>query len=180
VNEPDPAVVWAARGGDVDAFAQLVRQYQADVWRLSLHLLHDRAAADDVTQDCFVRAFRFIRTYKGRSKFSTWLLSIARNCAVDEMRRTSRRKRAQRELESNTPRDGGEQVPGIEIRELLLELPVDLREPVVLIDMFGLSYADAAAVLRIPTGTVKSRVHRARSELAARLVEPETGAGSEG
>ena len=180
MNEPDPAVVWAARGGDVEAFSELVREYQADVWRLCLHLLRDRPAADDATQDCFVRAFRFIKTYKGRSKFTTWLLTIARNCAMDEMRRSGRRRRIEQELEAATPRNATEHVPGIEVREALLELPVDLREPVVSIDMLGLTYADVAAVLGVPTGTVKSRVHRARTTLAERLSEPQMGASGEG
>jgi RNA polymerase sigma-70 factor, ECF subfamily len=172
LNEPDPAVVWAARGGDVDAFSQLVRDYQADVWRLCVHLLRDRAAADDATQDCFVRAFRFITSYKGRSKFTTWLLSIARNCAVDEMRRSGRRRKIEKELQTTGAGRSPEHTSGIEVREALQELPIELREPVVLIDMFGLSYVEAGSVLGTPTGTVKSRVHRARMTLARFLSEP--------
>lgn len=173
MNEPDPAVVWAARGGDVDAFAQLVRDYQADVWRLCLHLLRDRAEAEDATQDCFVRAFRFITSYKGKSKFTTWLLSIARNCAVDEIRRGGRRRRIEQELQVSSPGGSPEQTSRIEVREALQHLPAELREPVVLIDMLGLSYAEAGRVLGTPTGTVKSRVHRARSSLARFLGEPD-------
>jgi RNA polymerase sigma-70 factor (ECF subfamily) len=179
LNEPDPAVVWAARGGDVDAFGELVRAYQADVWRLCLHLLRDRTAADDVTQECFVRAFRFIATYKGRSKFTTWLLSIARNCAVDEMRRSGRRKRVEEEIRDTTTRSPSELVSGIEVREAVAELPMELREPVVLIDMLGLSYLEVAQVLRMPAGTVKSRVHRARTTLARRLADPDIGVTGE-
>jgi RNA polymerase sigma-70 factor, ECF subfamily len=171
LNEPDPAVVWAARGGDVDAFSELVRDYQADVWRFCLHLLRDRSAADDATQDCFVRAFRFITSYKGRSKFTTWLLSIARNCAVDEMRRSGRRRKVEHELRGVRPAGASELSTSIEVREALQDLPLELREPVVLIDMFGLSYVEAAGVLRMPTGTVKSRVHRARITLARSLSE---------
>jgi RNA polymerase sigma-70 factor, ECF subfamily len=171
LNEPDPALVWAARGGDVDAFGQLVRAYQADVWRLSLHLLRDRSLADDVTQECFVRAFRFMSTYKGRSKFTTWLLSIARNCAVDEIRRSGRRRKIENELRDTTSHSTSEPVSGIEVREALAELPMELREPVVLIDMLGLSYLEVAQVLRVPAGTVKSRVHRARTTLARRLTD---------
>jgi RNA polymerase sigma-70 factor, ECF subfamily len=171
LNEPDPAVVWAARGGDVDAFAQLVRDYQADVWRLCVHLLRDRAAADDAAQDCFVRAFRFITSYKGRSKFTTWLLSIARNCAVDEMRRGGRRRKIEQELQVSGAGPSPEHTSGIEVREALEHLPVELREPVILIDMLGLSYVEAGQVLGTPTGTVKSRVHRARTALARFLGE---------
>jgi RNA polymerase sigma-70 factor, ECF subfamily len=180
LNEPDPALVRAARGGDVDAFGQLVRAYQADVWRLSLHLLRNRTAADDVTQECFVRAFRFISTYKGRSKFTTWLLSIARNCAVDEMRRSGRRRRIEEEVRAETTERSHDPTSGIEVREALAELPMELREPVVLIDMLGLSYLEAAQVLGLPTGTVKSRVHRARTTLADRLGDADIEVPGEG
>ena len=180
MNEPDPALVWAARGGDVDAFGQLVRAYQADVWRLSLYLLRNREAADDVTQECFVRAFRFISTYKGRSKFTTWLLSIARNCAVDEVRRSGRRKRIEQGLRAESSEVSRDLTSGIEVREALAELPMELREPVVLIDMLGLSYLEVAHVLRLPVGTVKSRVHRARTTLADRLSDVDVEVSGEG
>src|ERR687891_1837108 len=90
LDEPDPQVVEAARRGDLGAFERLVRRYQGDVWRLSFHLVRDETLADDITQNAFVRAFRFLRRYRGESKFSTWLFTITRNCAVDEMRRSDR------------------------------------------------------------------------------------------
>ena len=168
VDEPDPEVVSAARGGDLAAFETIVRRYQGDVWRLCFHLLRNAASADDATQDAFVRVFRFIRRYRGDSKFSTWLFQIARNCAVDELRRAGRRSTLVR-------RAGGPEVPspdttvGVEVREALASLPMELRESVVLIDVFGLPYREAARILRLPEGTVKSRVHRARESLATAL-----------
>jgi RNA polymerase sigma-70 factor (ECF subfamily) len=166
VDEPDPQVVAAAKAGSLGAFEHLVRRYQGDAWRLAYHLLHDNSLADDVTQDAFVRVFRFLPRYRGDSKFSTWLFSIVRNCAMDELRRLGRRSVATRRAHA------GESVvvadPGVrlEVKEALAGLPLELREPVVMIDMFGLSYKEAGAVLGIPEGTVKSRVHRARSNLA--------------
>jgi RNA polymerase sigma-70 factor, ECF subfamily len=171
LNEPDPAVVQAAQHGDAAAFEELVRSYQAEVWRLCLHLLRSESLADDATQDCFVRAYRFISTYKGRSRFTTWLLSIARNCAVDEMRRAGRRKRTEEALRAERPAVSTEPPPRLEVREALALLPLDLREAVVLIDVLGLSYADASGVLNTPVGTVKSRVHRARVTLSHELLE---------
>lgn len=168
VDEPDPQVVAAARSGDLGAFEALVRRYQGDVWRLCFHLLHDEGAADDATQEAFVRVFRFLRRYRGDSKFSTWLFQVARNCAVDEMRRAGRRTSLSRRV-------GFREVPapdatiGIEVREAVSALASELREPVVLIDVFGLSYREVSTILSVPEGTVKSRVHRARTLLAAAL-----------
>ena len=172
VNEPDPDVVRAAQNGDTVAFEQLVRRYQAEVWRLCVQLLRDETLADDVTQDVFVRAFRFLPRYRGESKFSTWLFSISRNCALDEMRRAGRRKRTRERLESEPPRGSGDHTLGVEVRESLGTLPLDLREPVIFIDMFGCSYNEVARILGLPVGTIKSRVHRARGRLAVLLQDP--------
>lgn len=176
VNEPDPEVVRAAQNGDAGAFEHLVRRYQAEVWRLCVGLLRDDTLADDVTQEAFVRAYRFLPRYRGDSKFSTWLFSISRNCALDEMRRAGRRKRVRDRLEAERPRPPGDLSLGIEVRESLGMLPLDLREPVIFIDMFGCSYSEVAHILALPVGTVKSRVHRGRGRLAAILGEPREGA----
>ncbi len=166
LDEPDPQVLTSARRGDPGAFEVLVRALQADVWRLCLHLTGDRSLADDVTQDAFVRVYRFLPRYRGDSKFSTWVFTIARNCALDELRRKRRRQnlfdkaKLQRELVDV------EHQATVEIREAIAGLPLELREAVVMIDMLGESYRDAARVLGIPEGTVKSRVHRARQTLA--------------
>jgi RNA polymerase sigma-70 factor, ECF subfamily len=123
VVEPDPQLVAAARAGDLDAFSQLVRRYQGHVWRLSFHLVRNDAVADDVTQDAFVRAYRFLSRYRGESRFSTWLFSITRNCAIDELRRAGRRKRLSDRLENPaafTTRDAGlrHEIPFPEAQDL--------------------------------------------------------------
>jgi RNA polymerase sigma-70 factor (ECF subfamily) len=169
LDEPDPQLVESARRGDLGAFEQLVRRYQADVWRLAFHLVHDDGMADDVTQDAFVRAFRFLRRYRAEAKFSTWLFTIARNCAMDELRRATRRRRTKRRAEVEADAVAADHNISIEIKEAVAALPLDLREPVVLIDMLGLPYREVARMLRVPEGTVKSRVHRARELLVERL-----------
>jgi RNA polymerase sigma-70 factor, ECF subfamily len=169
VYEPDPQVVAAARRGDLAAFETLVVRYQGDIWRLCFSLVRDQTLADDVCQEAFLRAFRFLRRYRGDSKFSTWLFSIARNCARDEMRRAGRRRRTTDAYGPETVRSEPDPSVGVEIREALAELPPDLRECEVLIDMFGMSYEEVSRIVRAPVGTVKSRVHRARSLLADRL-----------
>ncbi|MEA2451659.1 MAG: eukaryotic-like serine/threonine-protein kinase [Actinomycetota bacterium] len=175
MDEPDPQILSSARRGDTRAFEVLVRSYQADVWRLCLHITGNPAMADDVTQDAFVRIFRFLPRYRGDSKFSTWTFAIARNCALDELRRSKRRQaladraHMQREVEHT------EQSSGVEVREAVASLQLELRESIVLIDMLGESYRDAARILDVPEGTVKSRVHRARLQLADMLGEKEAG-----
>jgi RNA polymerase sigma-70 factor, ECF subfamily len=172
VDEPDPQVVQAARSGDLRAFEALVRRYQGDVWRLSFHLVRDDSLADDITQDTFMRVFRFMRRYRADSKFSTWLFSIARNCAMDELRRSARRARLRGRVEAETQGYVRGEHTGVEVRDVLAQLPLGLREPVVMIDMFGMSYREVAEILAVPEGTIKSRVHRAREQLASQLSPP--------
>lgn len=166
MDEPDPHVVAAARGGDLDAFEGLVRRYQGDVFRFCLHLVSDRSLAEDVTQDTFIRAYRFLKRYRGDSRFSTWLFSIARNCAQDEFRRAERRARLVHKIETKRPsEDARDETSAPEVREALATLPRDLLEPIVMIDVFGFSYREVAAITSTPEGTVKSRVHRGRERL---------------
>jgi len=178
VEEPDPQTVMAARGGDVRAFEQLVRRYQGDVWRLCRHLVGDASAADDATQDAFVRAYRFLPRYRGEAKFSTWLFSIARNCARDELRRAGRRQRVADSLGRDRASLPADETLGVEVREALIALPLELREPIVMIDLFGTSYREVSALLKVPEGTIKSRVHRGRELLAISLAsESQEGSG---
>jgi RNA polymerase sigma-70 factor, ECF subfamily len=179
LQEPEPRIVAAARRGEIPAFEALVRMYQPYVWRLTLHLLGDEQMAADATQNTFLKAFRAVRRFHGRSKFSTWLISIARNCAHDELRqkeRTLRVVRAARADPSARPSTRDEGAIS-EVRDALAHLSVELREPVMLIDMLGFSYREASEVLGVREGTIKSRVHRARSALVLSLEEPQEDAG---
>lgn len=179
LQEPEPRIVAAAKRGEIPAFETLVRMYQPYVWRLSFHLLGDEQMAADSTQNTFLKAFRAMNGFRGRSKFSTWLISIARNCAQDELRRKHRALRvvhaAWADVATNsTTRDEG---AAAEVRDALSRLPLDLREPVMLIDMLGFSYREAADVLGVREGTIKSRVHRARSALVVSLEDQREDAG---
>ena len=180
MQEPDPQLVTAAKAGDLHAFERIVRRYQADVLRLALHVVHDMGAAEDATQETFIRAFRFLRRYRGDSKFSTWLFSIARNCALDEVRRSARGGRPQDDLVANEAAPDSDAQVGVEIREAVSELPLELREAVILIDMFGMSYREASMIAQTAEGTVKSRVHRARRLLIAALSPVEQESQREG
>jgi len=172
VEEPDPAALRAAAGGDVAAFTALVRSYQAAVWRFVRHLVGDAALAEDLTQETFLRVHRGLAGFDGRSRFTTWLFRVARNTAIDELRARERRDRLS--LPEATTAPSPEH--GHELRAALDSLPVDLREAILAVEVLGVSYADAAVMLDIPAGTVKSRVHRARERLV-RWLDAEEAAG---
>ena len=86
MRDPDPRTVQRARRGDLLAFEDLVREFQADAFRFAWHLTRDRQLAEDVTQEAFLRAFRFLEGFRGDRKFGSWLFSIVRNCAMDSLR----------------------------------------------------------------------------------------------
>lgn len=179
MEEPDPQVVLDAQRGKAAAFEKLVRAYQAPVWRLVHQLVRDPQLAEDVTQEAFLRAYRFLPRYRGDSRFSTWLLSVARNCAMDELRRYERRVRLVERLRARPQPPQWEQSVPVEVRDVLATLPMELREPIVLIDMLGTSYAEVAVILKTPVGTIKSRVHRGRALLAEALAPRVEDAGEE-
>ncbi len=145
------------------------------MYRLALHFVRDPSTAEDVTQEAFVHAFRSMGRFRGGSKFSTWLFRITRNCAIDAIRRRERRRTYETAaLQPDIP----VQEPSLRaaLEEAVEALPPDLREPFVLIEVLGLSYAEASVVLGSPAGTLKSRMHRARSFLMQALEgEVETG-----
>jgi RNA polymerase sigma-70 factor, ECF subfamily len=167
MDEPDPQTVRAAAAGDHAAFAAIVRTTQPHVWRFLRHLLGDPDVAADVTQETFVRVHRSLRGFRHESRFTTWLLRIARNAAVDEQRRQIRRRRALRVEDVQPPTPDGSL--STELRAAMADLPAALREPFVLVEVFGMKYREVAEVLGVPEGTVKSRVFRARAELVAWL-----------
>lgn len=167
MREPDPGLLERAKRGEPEAFEELVRAYQADAWRFARSLTRDPHLADDVTQEAFLRAFRFLPGFRGDAKFSSWLFAIVRNCAIDTMRKSSRPPAEMR------PPMGTDHQSRVEIRTAIDALADRLREPFLLVEVLGLPYADAAVVLGTKVGTIKSRVHRARQELMRALSEEE-------
>lgn len=155
----------AARDGDRRAMARFVRESQADVWRLTAHLV-EPGAADDLTQEVYERALKALPSFRGDSSVRTWLLSIARRTCVDEIRRRvrvrAREDRLKREAVEtlDPPSDVDRQ-----LHELLTELDPDRRVAFTLTQLLGYSYADAAEVVGCPVGTIRSRVARARADL---------------
>ena len=173
MQDPDPRTLGRAREGDLGAFEDLVRMYQADVWRFAYHFTRDRSLAEDVTQEAFLRAFRFLRSFRGDSKFTSWLFRITRNCAMDAIRARKGH------LAKEPPPTIGPPDPEarLELTVALSAVTEEHRQPFLLIEVFGLSYQEAADVLNLRVGTVKSRMHRAwQVMMSALAVEEDAGA----
>ena len=167
----------AARDGDRLALAAVIRASQGEVWRLAAHLVGPDAA-DDVTQDTFVRAWRSLPGYRADASARTWLLVIARRACADAVRsRTRRRRLAARLLDrAVTADDRTDDVAGAHaLGALVAGLDPDRREALVLTQVLGCSYAEAAEVCGVPVGTIRSRIARAREDLLEQLAAAETG-----
>lgn len=180
--ETDPVLddlVQRAQRGDLPAFNSIVLRYQDAVYSLVLRMLSSAEAAEDVTQEAFVSAWRHINTFRGGS-FRSWLFTIAANRARDELRRGVRRPTTSLDAARDNPDradlDPVDDDPGPEraaeqselraaLEEALAELPPDWREVVVLSDIHGLDYAEIAQATGVALGTVKSRLSRARARL---------------
>lgn len=172
VSEPtrptDELLLARARRGDPDAFAALLDDHGESHRRLAFRLLGKRGSMDDALQEAYVRAFRALPRFRGRSAFGTWLYRIVYNACLDELRRA----RARREV----PLDGSlgaattdSPDERLDLAAALAALPVELRAVVLLVDAEGLSYDAAAEVIGIAPGTVGSRLNRARATLRAAL-----------
>ena len=172
---PDPGVdeitAWAltARGGDPVAAAAFIRATQTEVWRFVAALV-DRASADDLTQETYLRAFRALSSFQARASARTWLLGIARRVCADHIRALVRTRRLVTRLATVEPSPASELVDlstAVTATELLNRLGGTYRAAFVLTQVLGLSYDEAAQTLGVPIGTIRSRVARARSELLA-------------
>ena len=177
----EPALIREAQGGSLDAFNSLVLSYQDAVFNTALRILGDDEQAADASQEAFISAFRNITTYRGGS-FKAWLLRTVTNACYDELRRQKRRPTIALEPETedgdemDTPRwlaDPGmspeQQTEAEEVQHAIQHcldgLPTEFRVVVVLADIQGLDYVEVAASMRVPLGTIKSRLARARLRL---------------
>ena len=177
----ETALITSAQQGDLDAFNTLILHYQNAVFNTAARILGDDDLAQDAAQDAFISAFQNIKSFRGGS-FKAWLLRTVTNACLDELRRQKRKPTTPLEPETSdgeeidspkwladkgmTPAQKAE-ADELEhaIQHCLNELPVEFRAAVVLADVQGLDYAEAAAASRVPIGTIKSRIARARSRL---------------
>jgi RNA polymerase sigma-70 factor, ECF subfamily len=159
------ALVAAAIEGDDVAVRGFVRLTQPSVWRLC-SLLGSPDDVEDLTQDTYIRALRSMPNYRGDSQVIGWLLSIARHVCADHVR-VRRRQRRLVDTLSVGATSAVSNEPDHAIWDIVREIDPDRREAFVLTQVAGLSYEEAAVILDCPLGTVRSRVARARSDLAA-------------
>lgn len=170
---PDPLTeaALAARAGDQAAAAEFVRASQASVWRLCAHL-GDPGETQDLAQETYLRAFRALGAYEGRSGARTWLLAIARRVCADAVRERRRRPRIDAAAElPDRPVPGADLGEAVALRAAVAALGPDRREAFVLTQLVGLSYPEAAEVCGCPVGTIRSRVARAREDLVGEVAE---------
>lgn len=165
-------IIARARRGDADAFEQLVVAYREQVFRLTLRMCGSEADADEVAQEAFLSAWKALPNFRGESQFSTWLYQLTTHAAIDLMRREKRQIAADDITEVSaadpapSPQQQAEQSEQREIvRDAILQLAPEQREVVVLRFMEELSYEEIGAVLKLPSGTVKSRLNRAKAQL---------------
>jgi RNA polymerase sigma-70 factor (ECF subfamily) len=187
-NEPDPdaALMIRVKRGEDDAFAELVDKYKQPVKNLVWRIIRDPTEAEDVAQNVFVQVFKSASRYQASAKFSTWLFTIARNLALNEIRRRTRHPADPLEGDAD---ESGEHparqvadtrvtLPGDsalqteleqKIEQALLELPEAQRTAILLCRRDDLSYEDIAAVLGCSLSATKSMIHRGRETLKLKL-----------
>jgi RNA polymerase sigma-70 factor, ECF subfamily len=175
----DRELVGRARRGDREAFTQLIVQYQVPLYNMALRMVGGRDDAADIAQEAFLRAWQKIRTLRD-APFKSWLFQIAANLCYDHYRRGRRYGLMPEDDQSGkvvglgiaTP-DPQERAEANErnrlVRESIAALDHDMRMAIILRDVNGMSYEEISMVLRIPLGTVKSRIARARIAVQERL-----------
>ncbi len=176
----DVALVAAARDGDLDAFEALVRSYTPTVYAHAYRFFGDGPSAEDAVQEVFVKVFRSLPEFDGRSQFSTWLYRVTRNVCLDAFRAGKRRPVPVDPLDvvpTGLADPANEATMNVAVEQAMAALPPEDRDALSAVSVFGLSYAEASEALGVPTGTVKSRVFRARKSLAHSLdLKPRGGA----
>lgn len=186
----DDELMQRCQRGDFQAFDKLVARHRTSLLSFANRVVGDRESAEDLVQETFIRMFRAIPRYKvGKAKFTTWMYRIIANLCKNELRNRSRRGRViSRPTSRDTDGDVQEVISSLPaaatshpdcqlerkelqamIEQTITELPAKYRVPLVLRDVQGMSYEEIAEIVKIPMGTVKSRINRARLNLQDRL-----------
>ncbi|MFE7962936.1 RNA polymerase sigma factor SigM [Streptomyces cellulosae] len=175
--------------GDADAFGEIVRRHRDRLWAVALRTLGDREEAADAVQDALVSAYRAAHTFRGQSAVTTWLHRITVNACLDRARKAASRKtapvddteRLEQLLEPHESASAPAERNDLhrQLIEAMGTLPPNQRAALVLVDMQGYPVAEAARILDVPTGTVKSRCARGRARLLPLLTHLRPGGTGE-
>jgi RNA polymerase sigma-70 factor, ECF subfamily len=172
-SELTQATLDAARDGDPKAFTALVEHYDHRLRVLAFHVLGDPHQTDDALQDVYVKAFRALPDFAGRSALSTWLSRITYTTCIDHLRKRSRlvpvADLAPVDSMPESPDPTDDLSDRRRVRDVLRRLPPEQRAVVVLVGVQGLDYTHAAEILGVPSGTVASRLSTARTTLRSAL-----------
>jgi len=181
-DSPDvvEALIQRCLAGDQLAWEQIVRQFWRKVFNVAYKFVGKHDEAEDLTQDIFLKIFKSLSTFDRRANFQTWLISISRNLCIDHYRSVRKeRETIDRDVDANELAPASHE-PGpialleqrdrvLLLKQALAELPDTLRTAVLMRDIQELSYQEIADQLRLPEGTVKSRINRGRTELARQI-----------
>lgn len=169
------------KNGNIQAFRYLVNNNQKPVWHLVLRMVKQEQDAEDLCQDIFMRVHSNIRKYRGESKLTTWICSIAYNVTIDFIRKKKREIISHTgNLEEMAAKKPAITNPGIEmeksdtrkiIHELLNTLPLNYRTVITLYHLEGFSYEEISKITELPEGSVKSYLHRGREQLRKGLLQ---------
>lgn len=185
----DQALIDKINAGDFQAFEALVNRYEGKVYRLAMRMLRNQQDAEDALQEAFLQVYRGLKSFEGRSNFSTWLFRLATNVCLMKIRHRGTEPTGMVPLEDFLPQHEQGNQPSLqewpekpeeilltkESREKMMEaldqLPADYRAVFILRDIEGFSNAEAGEALGISVAAVKSRLHRARIALRGMLAE---------
>jgi RNA polymerase sigma-70 factor, ECF subfamily len=165
----DIALLHAHTTGDPHAFAEIVRRHRDRLWAVALRTLGDREEAADALQDALLSAFRAAPGFRGDSAVTTWLHRIVVNACLDRIRRRQSRPTVPLPETDITSAPADDRDTAMDVRRALQELPVEQRAALVLVDIQGYPVSEAAVLLGVAEGTIKSRCARGRARLALLL-----------
>jgi RNA polymerase sigma-70 factor, ECF subfamily len=178
----DEELIKRFQEGDVYAYDLIVNRYKDQLLNFAFRFLGNMEEAEDVVQETFLRIFRNRHAYRQIAKFSTWIYTIAGNLAKTELRKRKRRKMVYlsdmgfddkeyeiEDVKANTERDVDSVLKEKIIQDAINELPARFKQVIILVDIQELSYEEVGKIMKVPLGTVKSRVNRARLKLQSKL-----------
>ena len=172
----DELLLRKAQHGDPEAFEQLITPLEQLIWRICWHYTGNRENAEDCGQETMVRIWRSLENYRGECALESWVYRIAANCCMDYLRKKKRDKSVSMEPMQEQGFDPADPSPGTEeqvvaadeqkrLREAITMLPEDQREALIMTQLEKVPYEEAAKLLGVSEGTIKSRVNRAKARL---------------